>query len=131
MSLLSRILGLWAVSRSVSATAPLFMRLLFGMAAITFFAVFAAVLVAIIAATGLWYSYGVLIAHGATPQIAIMILALVVLLLVIMAVMALQYYWNRVSELAKRLFYLQSPVYGRVHTIADAFMHGYHARTPS
>ena len=46
MSLLSKLLGIWAVGKSVSSTTPLFMRLLLGMAAITLFAVFAAVLMA-------------------------------------------------------------------------------------
>lgn len=127
MSLLSKLLGIWAVGKSVSSTTPLFMRLLLGMAAITLFAVFAAVLMAFIMTGLVWVSYVQLLAHGITQLHAILIIGAVLVAILGIALLALRHYWRKACRLSKRIMFMQSPLTGRLNQISEAFMSGLRA----
>lgn len=127
MSLLSRLLGLWAVGKTVSSTTPLFMRLLLGMAAITLFAVFAAVLLALIGAGLVYVAYIQLMAHGFSEAHTLLIIGGVLVALLFATVMVVRYHWRRAYKLTQKILLLQTPITGRINRIGEAFMSGFHA----
>lgn len=127
MPMFEKILGVWAVSRTVSTT-PVLMRLFVGITAITVCAILAAFLGALFLGAGVWFFYNTLLLHGVPPQDAmIVMLGLVVLLLLVVGVI-MQYYWQQVRRASRRMLYLQSPVTARFATLMDAFMNGYNSK---
>lgn len=129
MSIVSKLLGAWVVSRAVPSSTPIFMRLLAGMAAVTFFAVFAAVISAMLVAGLVWFAYGQLLASGIAPGMAVLVISLVLLLVLSSLIMMMQRYWFRIYTLARKLMNMQSPLTGGLNSLADAFMDGYNTRS--
>lgn len=122
--LLHTLLGVWAIGKTVTSTPPIFMRLAVSMAAVTFVVVFMAVLAAMIVAGMVGFSYVSMVDHGLEPKIALLILAAALLTVLTCGIVALQFYWNRVSRLSKHLIYMQAPITSRVHLLAQAFLQG-------
>ncbi|MFZ4541960.1 MAG: hypothetical protein ACOYNL_09205 [Rickettsiales bacterium] len=128
MYILTKLFGIWAVGKTVSSTTPLFMRLILGMAAVTLFAVFAAVVSAMLVGILTWFSFYQLTAHGLSDGLAIAVIALVMLSIVLTIVMAMQHYWRKACSLAKTIMYVQSPISGRLNTLTEAFIGGFNTK---
>lgn len=130
MSMISKVLGIWAVSKTVSATTPLFLRLILGMAAITVMSVVAAILIVMLITGGLWMFHSQLILAGATPALALMMTGLIVLLMLAIMAMVAQNYWRKVKHITTRMMNMQAPVSSRMTGLADAFMDGFMSPQP-
>jgi uncharacterized membrane protein len=122
--LLRKLFGVWVIGKTVSSTAPLFMRLLLGMAAITVLAVVGAILAAALIMGGLWLAYSQLVESGIEPAFALMILGAVILFLLGLVVLSARNYWRKLNLITRRLVYRQAPISGRLSSIADAFIDG-------
>ena len=131
MSIASKLLGVWAVGKTVSNTTPIMMRLLAGMVAITFFAIFASVLIALLTVGSLWFLYSQMVAHGIDPQIAALMIGCLMLALLSFSMLMLQCYWHRLQRLSKRINISQSPITARVTYVTDAFMDGFFSNRAS
>lgn len=128
MSIVRKLLEIIVAGRTVSATGPLLTRLIIGMAALTFLAIFAAVMLSFLVSMALWLSYNELIAHGFSSGQAFGMVAAVLLLLLAIAGISLQYYWQKSTTLIRRIVALQSPLGNRINTLRDAFLNGYNYR---
>ena len=123
-----RLLSIWAFSRTVTSTTPIFMQLLTSMAAITLLAVFSAVVIAIILAGAIWLSYATLIAHGVSAAVAALLIGSAMLALLLATFIVMRYYWCRATSFCTQLLTKQSPLTGRITQLTDAFMQGFNAR---
>lgn len=119
-----KLLGLWAVGKTVSSSPPIFMQLLTSVAAILMLGMFSALLLLLLLAGGLGIAYFQLVAHGVAPQDAMTVLALVVVALLGVTVLFLRYYLHQVRNMARKLAMAQAPVTSRISHIADAFLDG-------
>lgn len=130
MSMISKVFGIWAVGKTVSATTPLFLRLILGMAAITVMSVVAAILITMLIAGGLWFVHAQLVLAGATPPMALMMVGLIVLLMLAIMALLAQSYWRRMKGTAARMMNMHAPVSSRMSGLADAFMDGFMSPQP-
>ena len=127
MSVASKLFGAWMLKRTVTSTTPLFMRLLLGMAALVVFAVIGAILGAFLMVGILWLIFDQLVANGVPAQNAQMLIAGGMLILLAASIAMAQKHWRQMRKIANSIIYLQSPIHGKLNTIADAFMSGYDA----
>lgn len=130
MPFISKLLGMWVLGKTVSHTTPLFMRLLLGMIAITVFIVFAALLVAILAAGVIWFTYSQLLVHGMTPGYALLVIAAILIALLIAALLLLQHNWRAVNIISRSIDHIQSPVVTRASGITRSFLKGFDSPSP-
>lgn len=128
MSLISRLLGIWAVGKTVSATTPLFLRLLRGMAVITLFAVLAAILLAVLIVGAVWLAYVQLVAAGIAANAAILIIGLVLIAMLLGVAMVVKHHCSKAAHLCRAILHAQAPVSNRIHRLSDAFMSGFGAK---
>jgi predicted permease len=125
MSLLSRLLKIWLVGRTVSATTPLLMRLVVGIALVSLLVALGAVLLAILIGMVVWFAYGQLIANGATDYQAMATIAGSILLLLTLIALWIRVHWLRSMGLIRNIAYLRTPISGRINMFSDAFMAGF------
>lgn len=130
MFVISKLLGLWVIGRTVSSTTPLFMRLLLGMAAITVLAILATILTGVLIVGALWFIYFQLVTYGVDPAMAVTTLGGLILALVALTLIFARNYWIRVRRISQRISYMQAPIAGRFSTIADAFVDGFFTPVP-
>ena len=131
MSILSKLLGVWAMEKTLSTTTPLLMRLALGMAAITLLSMMATFLFAIVVAVLTWYSYLLMLAHGIAQTDALLVILLTLLTLLVVVGCYIRSCWLKTTLVIRKLIHRQMPLRGRVSALSDAFMHGYqrpHAR---
>ena len=127
MSMINKLIGAWVVNKAVSSTTPLIMRLLIGMAAISMVTIFTAFLAAIITGAGMWLAYHGLIASGITPANAVLLIGMFLFALLFVLAMIMQHYWRKVSTTFNQIVHMQSPVGGRVSSLVDSFIAGFHS----
>lgn len=129
MSLVSKLLGIWMVRRTVSSTTPLFIRLLLGVVALTISAVVVALLGALLLSVLLWFLYSQLIEQGFGQGQAQLMIAGLIIAMMLGFVALIQSHWRNVRKVSNSLIYMTSPttgVSGRFAALSDAFMQGFH-----
>ncbi len=124
MSIISNLLGMWAIGKTISNTTPIFTKLLLGVVAVTAFAVFASVLAAMLLVGGTWFLYVQMIAHGADNDIAALTIACLLIALLAMSAIIMREYIYRIRRISKRIIYMQTPLTTRLTNLADAFASG-------
>lgn len=127
MSVISKAFGIWVVSKTVSSTTPLFIRLLVGMAAITVCAVIAAIILAILVTGVVWFAYEQLLQHGASQGSASVIIGALLLVLLSCIVIAIKAHLKNLHDVSKNILYFQAPISGALTNISNAFMDGFHS----
>jgi len=125
MALISKLFGIWAVGKTVSATTPLFLRLIMGMAAITVISVVVAILIVMSITGVLWLAYHAMIDGGTTPQLAAAVTGGTVLLIMAIMVAVARHYWMRVQNISSTILHLHTPLSQRMSGLADSFMDGF------
>lgn len=127
MPILSMLLKLWALNKTVSSTTPLFAQLFIGMVAVTLLAVFSAILLALLVGGGLWGLYTLFTAYGLEPLHAMVALIGIVLVALLSVALIIRQKVLGLRNMALKIFYLQHPLGSRVSGVTDAFMQGFNS----
>ncbi len=132
MSILSKVFGIWAVSKTVTSTTPLFIRLLIGMAAITVCSVVASIIIIILAVGLTWAAYLQLLQQGISEGSALVIIGSLLLALLAAVVLALKKHVRKLQLVSKNIMHMQAPIGEKISDITGAFMQGFNtpAYTP-
>lgn len=125
MRMLSKLLGMWILGKTVSSTTPLFLRLITAMAAIAALAALSVLVFAILMVGGVWAIYTQLIAYDYTQGEASALIACGLVAILLALVVAVQRYTARVRTTLRQLAYVQAPVSSRLSHIFDEFARGY------
>lgn len=127
MSIASKLFGIWAMSRTVSTTTPLFIRLLAGMAAVAFFVMVAAAIIVILIFGSVWLAYGQLRGYGVDSQASALIIGGFLLALLGVIMQAAQRHYCRLTITSQNILQINPPGGGRVSRTFAAFMNGLNA----
>jgi hypothetical protein len=124
MSAASKLVGMWALGKTMSSTTPLLMRLLAGVVTITILTIFSAILVTVFILGSIWLSYNLLVDAQIEPQIAALVIASILLALIAAAALVIRGTLRNLRHVHKRFVISQSPVATRMHSVVDAFLEG-------
>ncbi len=124
MRIVMKLLGLWAVGRTVTSTTPLFARLAIHVATIAFLGLFILLLAMTLVISGLWVIYDQMLVMGIAGVTAKMIVFLLILILMLVAAIFIQRYVLKIRANAHEIMFAQAPVSGRVTYVVDAFLRG-------
>jgi len=125
MNMLGKLIGLWAMGKTVSSTTPIFMRLGLSMAAIIALGTFLLLLSTILLVSLLWLLHLQLVLHGMEPIEATYIVIATVITMMLVIALAIRLYVGRIQTNMREIAYAHSPVGGRVSYIVDSFMRGF------
>ena len=124
MSAASKLLGMWALGKTMSGTTPLLMRLLAGVVTITVLTIFSAILVTVFILGSIWLGYSLLVDAQVEPQMAMLMIAGALLALIAAAAIAIRNTLLNLRGVHKRFVITQSPIATRMHSAVDAFFEG-------
>lgn len=130
MSFISKLVGIWMFRRTVTSTTPLFMQLVFDMAALVFGVIVIALLGAMLLTGILWIAYHQMILADVQPVNAQLVIFGTVLALFAAAGLVTRNYWRNMRRLSNRIVHMQTPATGKLSSIADSFMDGLMTRSP-
>lgn len=125
MSMINKLIGIWAINKTVSSATPLFMRLLVGMAAVTVCAVISAIVVTILLTGAVWLSYTQMIQQGVTETTAMLIIGAILLAFLAYLMMTLQHHARKLRAGFRKMIYAQEPMSTRLSDISNAFLDGF------
>lgn len=125
MRMLGKLLGMWALGKTVTNSTPLILRLLTAVAAILALATVILLVLAVLLVGGVWAFYTQLIANDYTQIQAVVLIGCVLVTMLLALVLGIQCYAKRVQVALRQLAFAQAPVSGRVSHVLDEFMRGY------
>lgn len=125
MPILAKLLGMWAVGKTVSSATPLMIQLIRGVAAIAICGVLVAMLVTLLIVGGTWLGYEQLIALGYSAPQAIFCLGATLLVLLVVTIIILTRYIARAIRTTKQLVYVQSPLSSKAAHVVESFWEGF------
>lgn len=127
-SVLSKLLGLILLRRTMSASTSLLEGLLTGAAAIFVLGLVFTILIASLIAGGIYVSYNTLVAHGMDPLTAGIIIGSVILLILAVLFAILIVSIIRIGKLPKHFVTTESEIAKTANRIIDAFMAGFEGK---
>ncbi len=132
MSVVMRLVELFAVNKRLNDTKPYVLRALSGLAIVILLGVFATVMAALLVAALLWLIYTQILAAGVQIATAALVTGALSLITIAIAAWAAFRVWSAVCADVERIFQSQTPVVNKVADgvghIAESFVNGLRKR---
>ena len=125
MSLITKLLEVWTVSKTFSAATALLMRLIAGVATIIICVLVAVILVSVLLIGGILVAYRQLVITGMDPQMAALTIGGVLIVALIAVLLYARKHLNQLRLTSKSLVDFKTPGTDHLVRIMDAFMKGF------
>ncbi len=125
MSVITKIVGIMLAGRSVADTAPMFQRLLSGIAAVVALSILSSILAGVVMVGLIYAAFMGLVDHGLEPAAAMMILGAVIVVATAIMVNQIFVSIRKIKNIPSQVLTRQNPIAQRATKVGYAFIDGF------